>query len=83
MISNIRPCRPGKSGNKSLNKKIEKLLDELRSHPESGTGKPERLKHDFTGYWSRRINREHRLIYSIEDQRVIVTVISAFGHYMG
>lgn len=72
-----------KSGNKKLLEKIEALFLELKEHPETGTGKPERLKHKFSGYWSRRINKEHRLMYSIEDQTVTVTVVSAFGHYVG
>lgn len=51
-----------KSGNKSIVNKIIVLLDELSKHPFTGTGKPEPLKHSLTGYWSRRINREHRLV---------------------
>ncbi|QDH81570.1 Txe/YoeB family addiction module toxin [Echinicola soli] len=46
-----------------------------------GTGKPERLKHDYHGYWSRRINREHHLVYAIEEGRVVVTIVSAYGYY--
>ncbi|MBD3628358.1 MAG: Txe/YoeB family addiction module toxin [Cyclobacterium sp.] len=61
--------------------KIDQLLDELEEHPETGTGKPERLKNILSGYWSRRINKEHRLVYSIDGEKVIVTVISAYGHY--
>ncbi len=70
-----------KSGNTAVIKKIRRLLDELKDHPHTGTGKPERLKHDYSGYWSRRINREHRLIYAIEEQKVIVAVVSMYGHY--
>lgn len=69
-----------KSGNVAVSKKIRKLLDELKEHPHTGTGKPERLKHDFNGYWSRRITREHRLVYSIEIYKITVTVITAYGH---
>jgi len=72
-----------KSGNVAIAKKIRQLLYELKDHPYTGTGKPERLKYEFHGYWSRRINKEHRLIYAIEEQKVIVTVISAYGHYHG
>jgi len=67
------------SGDKQVLKKLNKLLDELREHPETGTGKPERLKH--IGKWSRRINKKHRLIYEIFDQIVTVEVIQAYGHY--
>jgi toxin YoeB len=70
-----------RSGNKSLVQKLMVLLDELREHPRTGTGKPEQLKHNLSGKWSRRINSEHRLVYSIEEDKVIVEVISAKGHY--
>ena len=52
-----------KSGNKALLKKMLVLLEEISDHPFTGTGKPEALKHDLAGKWSRRINQEHRLIY--------------------
>jgi toxin YoeB len=68
-----------KSGNKSILNKIAELLDELTEHPFTGTGKPELLKHSLSGCWSRRINREHRLIYEVED--TIVLILSAKGHY--
>jgi len=68
-----------KSGNKALLKKTLTLLEELSEHPFSGTGKPEALKHELSGMWSRRINQEHRLIYSVSDN--IVTIHSLKGHY--
>ena len=70
-----------RSGNAGLYRKIGNLLEELEEHPREGTGKPEMLKGNYAGYWSRRINREHRLVYSIEDNIVTVTVVSAKGHY--
>ena len=70
-----------KSGDTIILKKIEKLLQELREHPRSGTGQPEVLKHDFQGLYSRRINRKHRLIYDIQDAVVTVIVLSAYSHY--
>lgn len=70
-----------KSGNKSLLRKLKTLLDELTMHPHSGTGQPEQLKHDFTGFWSRRLNREHRIVYAIDEKIITVTVISVIGHY--
>ena len=70
-----------RSGNQSLLRKIVALTSELEKHPREGTGKPEMLKGNYAGYWSRRINREHRLVYSIEDDIVTVTVVSAKGHY--
>lgn len=70
-----------KSGQKKIVKKILALFDELRIHPASGTGKVEQLKGDYAGLWSRRINKGARLIYRIEEDKVIVTVISLKGHY--
>ena len=70
-----------KSGDKASIKKVEQIISELYIHPETGVGKPERLKFDLTGYWSRRINKKDRLIYFIEDEIVTVTVVSAIGHY--
>ena len=61
--------------------KLAKLLDELKEHPRSGTGQCEQLKHYREETWSRRINREHRLVYRIYDDIVEVLVISAYGHY--
>lgn len=68
-----------KSGNKTLLKKLFELLEELTEHPTSGSGKPEQLKHNLAGYWSRRINQKHRLIYKILNDTV--QIYSAKGHY--
>ncbi len=70
-----------KSGDKILAKKIEDLKEELKTHPRTGTGKPEQLIGDYTGLYSRRITQKHRLIYEILDDQVIVLVISVLGHY--
>ena len=70
-----------KTGNKALMKKLYSLIEELGKHPESGTGQPERLKYFRSGLWSRRINHNHRLIYSIDGQTVSVNIIGAYGHY--
>ena len=67
------------AGKKIIVDKIYDLIDELKEHPKIGTGKPEFLKHKK--YWSRRINKKHRLCYEIYDDIVIVLVLSAFGHY--
>ena len=61
--------------------KLAKLLDELKEHPRTGTGKVERLKHYSEDTWSRRITHEHRLVYQIHDAVIEVLVISAYGHY--
>ena len=70
-----------KSGDKVVLKKIEKLFIELMEHPTVGTGQPEQLKHNLTGLYSRRINQKHRLVYLINDEIVIVLVLSAWAHY--
>lgn len=62
-------------------KKLEKLLEELREHPRTGTGQIEQLKHYKEETWSRRITREHRLVYRIHDDVVEVLVLSVYGHY--
>ena len=61
--------------------KIQKLLEELELHPEIGTGKPEKLTENLSGYWSRRINIEHRIVYQIDKQKQEVTIYSLQGHY--
>jgi toxin YoeB len=71
-----------KAGNKGTIKKIEKILHELEEHPYTGTGNPEQLKHELSGYWSRRINQKDRLIYSIQEEVVTVLILSAMGHYL-
>lgn len=68
-----------RAGSKSVVNKITLLLEELAIHPFTGTGKPEPLKHSLTGYWARRINREHRLIYEVSGD--VVHILSAKSHY--
>lgn len=70
-----------KSGNKAINNKIDKIFNELKETPFSGEGKPEQLKYNLLGFWSRRISKEHRMIYSVDESIVTVYVISAMGHY--
>ena len=68
-----------KSGNKAILIKLFVLLNELTDHPFEGTGKPEALKYNLTGYWSRRINQEHRLVYEVLEGTILLH--SAKGHY--
>lgn len=70
-----------KSGNKAVIKKIEKILSELSKTPYHGEGKPEQLKSNYSGYWSRRINHKDRMIYRVEEEKVTIYIISAIGHY--
>lgn len=69
-----------KSGNKAVLKKPATLLKELVEHLFVGTGKPEALKYNLSGYWSRRINQEHRLVYEVVGNEIVV-IIAAKGHY--
>ena len=62
-------------------KKVIKLIDELTEHPTNGTGKPEQLSGDRAGQWSRRISGKHRLIYLIDNEKIVVLLLSAYGHY--
>ena len=77
-----RSCLNGcwiKTGNKSISKKIVQLIEAIKENPFEGIGKPEPLKHQLTGYWSRIINKEHRLVYEVSKN--IVFILSAKGHY--
>lgn len=56
-----------KTGNIIIQKKIQKLLIAIKQEPYFGIGKPEALKYSLAGKWSRRINSEHRIIYSIQE----------------
>ena len=69
------------SGNKAVMKKISALLKDIQLHPYSGIGKPEALKYGLQGKWSRRINAEHRIIYSVNEQKILIYVFSMRYHY--
>lgn len=64
---------------RKLASKIMELLTECARTPFEGKGKPEGLKGNLKGYWSRRINQEHRLVYAVTDERIYV--LSCMGHY--
>lgn len=68
-----------KSGNKIILKKIAKLVEAIEENPFEGLGKPEPLKYELAGTWSRRINQEHRLIYEVLDNKIIIHSLK--GHY--
>lgn len=70
-----------KSGNKATIEKIKTLLLELAEHSTTRTGQVEALKGNLSGFWSRRIDKFNRLIYTIKEEIVTVVVISAKGHY--
>jgi len=64
---------------KKIYKKIIQLIKEIDRSPFTGIGKPEPLKHELSGYWSRRINNEHRLVYTVTDSEIII--IACKYHY--
>ena len=72
-----------KSGNKGILKKIYSLIEDIQLHPYQGIGKPEQLKHQLLGRWSRRINQEHRIIYKVTNEKTIeiLDILSLKGHY--
>ena len=72
-----------KSGNKAIMTKITALLKDIAEHPYTGIGKPEPLKYELAGYWSRRINSEHRIVYSVDEEVVRVYVLSIRYYYAG
>ncbi len=60
---------------KKILKRINELIKDLQRSPFEGIGKPEPLKFDMSGLWSRRINQEHRLIYQVKDDYIIIIII--------
>jgi toxin-antitoxin system, toxin component, Txe/YoeB family len=86
-IHSISPSRQKKDiqslkkSETSVYKKLIRLLEELTEHPTTGIGKPEKLKHELGGLYSRRLTQKHRLVYRVDEERITVLVISALGHY--
>lgn len=68
-----------KTGDKVIQTRISKLLESISKTPYSGIGKPEPLKHQLSGYWSRRITEEHRIVYTVSADRI--KIISLRFHY--
>jgi toxin YoeB len=60
------------SVDKKISKRINTLIRDIQRMPYDGVGKPEPLKHALSGYWSRRINDEHRIVYKVENDSVII-----------
>lgn len=65
--------------NKTVLKRINALVRDMQREPFSGIGKPEPLKGNLRGFWSRRINDEHRIVYAVEDE--LIVIIACKGHY--
>jgi len=65
---------------KKAHNKLRQILKEmLRNDPAKGIGKPEQLKYDLSGYWSRRLTRYHRVVYRFDGEALFITAIG--GHY--
>jgi toxin YoeB len=60
------------SEDKKVLKKINELIKDVQRTPYEGLGKPEPLKYDLTGLWSRRIDREHRLVYQVIEDEILI-----------
>lgn len=64
---------------KNIFRRINQLVEDIDRNGNEGLGKPEPLKHDLSGYWSRRINEEHRLVYRLTDTEIII--VQCRSHY--
>ncbi|PHQ65679.1 MAG: Txe/YoeB family addiction module toxin [Sulfurimonas sp.] len=58
--------------NKQVLKKINTLIKEIKRNPFEGIGEPEPLKYNWSGYWSRRITIEHRIVYKVKDDNLLI-----------
>ena len=63
----------------NVSRKLNEIIKDVLREPFKGIGKPEPLKNNYKGYWSRRITNEHRVIYKVEKDRIII--VSCKGHY--
>lgn len=64
---------------KAMSKRIISLIKDIQRDPFTGIGKPEALKYELQGYWSRRIDEKNRLVYAVEDERIVI--IQCSEHY--
>ena len=67
------------ANDRQIVKRINELIKEIQRSPYQGIGKPEPLRHALSGYWSRRITDEHRLVYRVENQTILIA--QARFHY--
>jgi toxin YoeB len=64
---------------RTILKRLNRMIEEAARDPAVGIGKPERLSHNLSGYWSRRITDEHRLVYQLRDDELVI--VQARYHY--
>ena len=69
------------ANDRRLLKRINQLIDDIRRNGNEGIGKPEPLRHELAGAWSRRIDQEHRLVYVLDEQADTVCVVACRYHY--
>ena len=69
------------SGDKRSMRKITRLLSAILQDYKSGIGQPEQLKHNLSGFWSRRIDKKNRLVYYVFEDEQLITIMSLRGHY--
>ena len=70
-----------KKTNRIVAKKITSLIKNIQTAPYTGLGNPEQLKYKFSGCWSRRIDREHRIVYSVLEVEKTIIIHQCKGHY--
>lgn len=70
-----------RSADKRVQKKIERLILSIKNSPFTGIGKPEALKHELSSRWSRRIDREHRMVYKVDTEKQTVVILQCRFHY--
>lgn len=63
------------NNDKKIILRITELIKSIQQHPYKGIGKPEPLKHKLSGYWSRRINKEHRIVYRVQNNEIIIIAL--------
>ena len=69
-----------KTNNTIIQQRISLLLEDIIKHPYDGIGKPEALKYQLKGFWSRRITKEDRIVYKVENNQLIIVAALRF-HY--
>ena len=67
-------------GDLKIMQRISELIDDICEHPFTGIGKPEPLKYELSGFWSRRITKRHRIIYEVFNGKI--SILSMKGHYL-
>ncbi len=72
-------CLYWQATDKKILKRVNELIKDIKREPLSGIGKPEPLKHNLAGFWSRRITEEHRLVYQVDDDSILIA--SCRYHY--